>query len=182
MWGRGQRGNYAACSALSRFQSLPPLPTSKLGPSGTDSWTGGSVHVLGPHGSLQWTLLWGWEFLPLPQPPQVVTARGFEAFFPILETCVVWSVSLPGCSSWFMLTQMWDHQPPLCHASSLPGCPSPPLLSVWMNVSSLTPWLSNFHTVRFSRSSGCFLFLNLLLSFAWLWEEAKCIYLCLHLG
>ena len=41
-----------------------------------------------------------------------------------------------------------------------PGCPSPPLLLVWMNVSSLSPWLSDFHTVRFSGSSGCFVFLN----------------------
>ena len=44
---------------------------------------------------------------------------------------------------------------PLC-----PGCPSPPLLLVWMNVSSLSPWLSDLHTVLFSVSSGCFLFLN----------------------
>ena len=49
---------------------------------------------------------------------------------------------------------------PLC-----PGCPSPPLLPVWMNVSSLSPWLSDFHTVRFSVSSGCFLFLNCCPSF-----------------
>ena len=44
---------------------------------------------------------------------------------------------------------------PLC-----PGCVSPPLLLVWVSVSSLSPWLSDFHTVRFSVSSGCFLFLN----------------------
>ena len=49
---------------------------------------------------------------------------------------------------------------PLC-----PGCPSPPLLPVWMNVSSLSPWLWDFHTVRFSVSSGCFLFLNCCPSF-----------------
>ena len=41
---------------------------------------------------------------------------------------------------------------PLC-----PGCPSLPLLLVWMNVSSLSPWLSDFHTVWFSVSSGCFM-------------------------
>ena len=35
-----------------------------------------------------------------------------------------------------------------------------PLLLVWMNVSSLSPWLSDFHTVQFSVSSGWFLFLN----------------------
>ena len=72
-------------------------------------------------------------------------------------------------------------QPPLCCDSSLPICSSPPLLPVWMNVSSLTPWLSDFHTVQFSGNSGCFLFLNLL-SFFWLYKEAKCIYLRLHLG
>ena len=51
-----------------------------------------------------------------------------------------------------------------------------------MNVSSLTPWLWDIHTVWFSVSSGCFLFLNVLLSFFGLCEEAQCIYLCLHLG
>ena len=54
----------------------------------------------------------------------------------------------------------WLHQPPRCHESSLPRCPSLPLLLVCMNVSPLSPWLSDFHTVRFSVSSGCFLFLN----------------------
>ena len=57
-----------------------------------------------------------------------------------------------------------------------------PLLLVWVNVFSLIPWLSDVHTVRFSVTSGCFLFLNLLLSLFWLCEEAKYIYLCLHLG
>ena len=86
---------------------------------------------------------------------------------------LVWSASC--CLSCLVL------QLPPCHKSSPPGCPSLPLRPVWMNVSSLTPWLSDFHIVKFSGSSGYFLFLNLLLSF-WLWEEAKCIYLRLHLG
>ena len=38
---------------LAGFQSLPPLPTSKLGLSGADSQAGGFVYVLGPCGSLQ---------------------------------------------------------------------------------------------------------------------------------
>ena len=46
-----------------------------------------------------------------------------------------------------------------------PSCPSPSLLPVWMNVSSLSPWLSDFHRVRFSVSSGWFLFLNCCPSF-----------------
>ena len=54
----------------------------------------------------------------------------------------------------------WVHQPRPCHKSSPPSCLSPPLLLVWVSVSSLSPWLSDFHTVRFSVSSGCFLFLN----------------------
>ena len=41
-----------------------------------------------------------------------------------------------------------------------PGCPSLPLLPVWIIVCSLSPWLSDFGAVRFSVSSGCFLFLN----------------------
>ena len=39
------------------FQSLLPLPTSKLGPSGADSQVGGFVYVLGPCRFLQGTLL-----------------------------------------------------------------------------------------------------------------------------
>ena len=32
------------------FQSLPPLHTGKVGPSGADSWVGGFVYILGPCG------------------------------------------------------------------------------------------------------------------------------------
>ena len=39
------------------FQSLPPLPTSKVGPSVADSYVGGFVYALGPSESLQQTLL-----------------------------------------------------------------------------------------------------------------------------
>ena len=174
------------------FQSLPLIPTSKPGPSGADCWVGGFVYVLGPCGSLQWTLLWGWEFLPLPpQSPQVFSIRGLRLYFPALEPWVVRSILLPSCSSQFICTWMWNRPvcktPPRLSASCClavsppPSCPSLSLLPVWMNVSSLTPWLSDFHTVLFSVSSGCFLFLNLLLSFFWLCEEAQCVYLCFHL-
>ena len=202
MWGRGQRGNSAAGSALGCFQSLPPPPTSKVGPSGDDSQVGGFVYILGPCGSLQRTLLWGWEFLPLPQPPQVFSVRGFEAlvfhagtlgctvclppqlFLPVYPHANVGppalsATALPGPP--VTAVPIPGLQPLPCPKSSLPGCPSPPLLLVWMNVSSLTPWLSDLYTVRFSGSSGYFLFLKLFLSF-WLGREAKCIYLCFHLG
>ena len=143
------------------FQSLLPLPTIKLDTSGADSQGGGFVYVLGPCGSLQWTLLWGWEFLPLPpQPPQVFSIRGLRLYFPVLELWVVWSVLLPSCSSRFICTWTWDcrvcqppprwvHQPLPWHKSSLSSCLSLSLLLVWMNISSLTPWLSDFHTIQF---------------------------------
>ena len=125
-------------------------------------------------------------------PHRCFQSEVLRLYFPGLEPWVAWSVSPPSCSSQFICTQMWNHpvgnplphrvlQPPPCRESSLSSCPSPPFLPVWMNVSSLTPWLSHFHTIQFSGSSGCFLFLNLL-SFFWLCKEAKHIYLCLHLG
>ena len=79
MQGRSQRGNNAMC--LPAFQLLSPLSTSKLGHSCADSRLGSFVCILEPCGSLQRTLLWAREFLPQTQPPQVFTARGFEAFF-----------------------------------------------------------------------------------------------------
>ena len=63
----------------------------------------------------------------------------------------------------------WVRQPPPCLESSPPWLPicyqSPPLLLVWVSVSSLSPWLLDFHTVWFSLSSGCILFLNCCPSF-----------------
>ena len=89
--GAVQEGTMPLAWLWAGFQSLPHLPTSKLGPSGADSWVSGFVYVLGPCGSLHRTLLWGWEFLPLPQPSQVFSVRGFEALFPCTGTlgCVV---------------------------------------------------------------------------------------------
>ena len=171
-WGRAWEGAMVPAPLSARLQSLPPVPTIKMGPFGADPWVGGLVHTLGLCGSLQRTLLWGWESLLLPpQPPQVFSIRGLRLYFPTLEPWVVQSVSLPSCSSQFIRTWVRDHllhQPPPnwipqqlpCPESSPPSCPSPLLLPVWINVSSLTPWLSDFHTVWFSVSSGCFLFLN----------------------
>ena len=77
--------------------------------------------------------------------------------------------------------------PPAPPAAALPRVLStrlpvsaPP--AVWVSVSALSPWLLDFHTVRFAGSSGCFLFLNLSLSFFRLCEEAQRVYLRLHLG
>ena len=96
------------------------------------------------------------------------------------------SVSLPSCS--FQFLSACECGTPISASYCLAECPlcpgflSLPLLTVWMNVSFLTPWLLDFHTVQFFDSSGCFLFLYWLSSFFWLCKEAKHIYLHLHLG
>ena len=159
------RGNFEPLVQLSAsFHSLLPLPTSKLGPSGADfqwvvlctfynpvalsnelSFEAGSFSrcLLNPHGCFQ-SEVWGF-------------------ISPTLEPWVARSTLLPCHSSQFIYVWMWGLrvcQPPPCQDSSLPSCPSLPLLPVWMNVSCLSPWLLDFHTVWFSVSSGCFLFLN----------------------
>ena len=48
-----REGTMLLAQLSTSFQSLPPLPTSKLGPSGADSQVGGFVYILGPCGSLQ---------------------------------------------------------------------------------------------------------------------------------
>ena len=156
-----------------------------MGPSGADSWVGGLVYILRPYGSLPRTLLLSSELLPLPQHPQSFTSRGFESLVFHAETlgsvvCLY--------SQWFFPayrpTNGGPTGPPASSLGVSPlhlGCLSPPLLPVWMNV-SLTPWLSDFHEVWISGSCGCFLVLNLLLSFFWLCEQVKHFYLCLHRG
>ena len=92
-------------------------------------------------------------------------------YFPMLELWVAQSVTQ--CSSCCLASQLQLCPPhsTICHLAEsvsrrlavsplCPSCPSLPLVPVWMNVSSLSPLLSDFHTVRFSVSSGCFLFLN----------------------
>ena len=41
-----REGTVPLAQLLASFQSLPPLPTSKLGPSGADSQVSGFVYVL----------------------------------------------------------------------------------------------------------------------------------------
>ena len=55
-WGGVQEGTVQLARLSAGFQPLSLLPTSKLGPSGADSQVGGFVYILGPCGSLQWTL------------------------------------------------------------------------------------------------------------------------------
>ena len=114
--------------------------------------------------------------------------------FPMLEPWVAQSVSLSSCSSQFICTPMWNrpvrqplphHTGPAatpCHASYLPWVliSSPPTsLGECFFFNSLVVGLPYSQSLG---SSGCFLFLNWLLSFFWLYKEVKSICLRLHLG
>ena len=158
---------------LASFQSIPPLPTSKLGPSGADSEVGGLVHVLGT--------LW---ISPANSPvrlgvspaaastPTGVFSQRFEALFPHagalgcavcfvpppfipVYLCVnVGSQGLPATTLWGLpaaawptpfhnLPSRWVRQLLPCCVSSLPGCPSLPLLpqANWALVVLIPGWM-----------------------------------------
>ena len=95
-----QEGTMALTQLSEGFQSLPWLPTSKLDPSGADSWVGGFVYILGP--------LW---VFPVNSPvrlgvsPAATTPYRFlqleflRLSFLALELWVVQSASFHSCSS-----------------------------------------------------------------------------------
>ena len=146
------------------FQSFPPLPIIKFGSSGAASQVGGCACSrplwVSPKNS---PVRLGVSPAAAPTPRGAF--RGLRLYFPELEPWVAQSALLPHHSSRFIYAQMWGRrvcqpQPGLpcstirylagsacrCLATCAlhPGCPSPPLLPVWMNVSSLYPWLSDF--------------------------------------
>ena len=146
---------------------------------------GGFVYVLAPCGSLQKSLLWGWEFLLLQLPcPQVFSQR-FEASFPDTRTmgCAV-CLTLQLFFQVYLHTNVGLHSPP---ATALLW-----VLFAHLPISALPTVLDecfffNCLVVRLPYSSifcqfWLFLVFKLFLSFFWLYKEAQCIYLCLHLG
>ena len=182
------------------LQSLPLLPTIKVGPSGAGSRVGGLVHTLGFCVSLQRTLLWGWEFLLLPpQPPLVPSIRGSRPYLPELEPWVVLSALIPHHSSRFIYARMWGlpaaawpapfHkspprwvlQTPPCRESCLPRLPisTPPTgldeCFFFISLVVILPYSLIFYQF------WLFFVFKLLSSFFWLCKEAKCVYLRLHL-
>ena len=76
------------------FQSLPLLPTIKLGTSGAASRMGGFVYVVGPCGVSPTTspVRLGVSPAATSTPAGVFNQR-FEAYFPELELWVAWSVT-----------------------------------------------------------------------------------------
>ena len=85
--------------------------------------------------------------------PQGVFNGRFDALFPHTGALVLRGLFCspfvpPGLSACKCGTT-WSSSCCLAPSPLCSGCPSPPLLPVWINVSSLTPWLLEFYTVRF---------------------------------
>ena len=151
MWGRGSRGNNATCSA--------PIPLSIISPT--------THKQIGP--------FWCWfpgEWFCIHSRTLWVSPVNFSVRLGVSSTATIpkdfysqrfWRLSFPMCKHWvvYSVSQANVGPPrsvaatPLAQSSSCclaahplcPSCPSPPLLPVWMNISSLTPWLLDFCTV-----------------------------------
>ena len=184
MWRRGLRGNNATCSALSWLSVTFPTTHKQIGSFWCWFLEGSFVYILGLCGSLQWTLLWGWEFVLLMQPPQVFTVRGFETLFPCIGItgCVI-------CLNPMVFLPVYPHAnigPCGLPPTALP-CVLSPQPPVSVPPTSLNEcFFFNFLVVGLPYSLIFWLFLlfffSNLLSFLQLYEEAKYIYLCLHLS
>ena len=184
---------------LPHFQSLLLLPTCEQRPSscclGVESQSGCVCVCFKTMWALKQSFLKTWQFLPLPKPTLVFTACSYgDLSFQLFGTLgyLFWSGAgiahsqdlppdfYPPCMNvglpmpiLLLLATLWVT---LCLFAS------PLLLPIWTNMASLNPWLLSFHTVQFSDSSGCYLFLRFSCnSYLWLWEKVKHVCLRLHL-
>ena len=181
------------------FQSLPPIPTSKVGSSGADCQVGGLVYVLGPCGSLQQPLLWGWEsLLLLPQPPWAFSIRGLRLYFPELAPWFARSALLPtSLTALLSATLSPALSVYLCanvgpqgllvlrlpvqlvpHSASLGSATATRVLSTPVPVSPHPPAWMNVYFLFPWCGPHC---RSILCQF-WLCEEVQCVYLHRHLG
>ena len=137
----GEGSKRKQCQLLSSqpaFSTSPPLPKSKLGHSGDDSQVRGFVYIQGPCEPLQQTLLWAWDFSQC-RTPKVFISNGFEALFPHART--LGYPRLPPCYA----------SPPAAAFLRVLSTPAAHLLHLpfWINVSSLTSWLTDFIKFEF---------------------------------
>ena len=114
--------------------------------------------------TFQWTLLWDWEFLPSSQPPKCFIA----SFEPLVSRSA--SPASPALST------------PCCSPSLL-GC----LSSLYAPHTNLGPCFFSSLVVRVPCSLifwhfWLFIVFKLVVFFFWLYKEARCFYLHLHLG
>ena len=157
--GAGPTGSNGVCSTLHRISVTPSATHNQIGPL----WCWFLIGWACAHSRPLWVsptnspVRLGVSLTEASTPTGVFNQR-FEALFP--------HVGALGCEVCHLVHQLlscqpaaalptplhnppprWVCQPPPCHESSPPGCLSWPLLPVWMNVSSLSSCLSDFHTV-----------------------------------
>ena len=153
------------------FSNFPQLPHGDCALSSADSHVGGLLYILGSCWSLQRTLLWGWEFFPPPQLPQIFTARGFWG---LISLC--WNPGLHGLSCSSVVPPSLS-----THECGIPGLPP---AATWPHILSAPPtsldkcFFFNSLVVRLPcslilRQYWLFLFLNWLLSFFLLCKGAE---------
>ena len=78
------------------FQLCPPLPTSKLGPSGADSWMGGFVSIQDPMGLSNGLSCQAQSLSCCLNPHRFFQSEALRLCFPTLEPQVLLPVVLPG--------------------------------------------------------------------------------------
>ena len=135
-----------------------------------------------------------WSLSCCHNPHRFLQPDVLRLYFPTLGSWVAWSVSLPSCSFQFIHIECgttWSTSHGLTHLVwKLPPCCVSTLLRLLISVLPTSPdecFFFNSLVVGLLYSLifwqfWLFLFLNWLLSFFWLCEEAQCVYLCLHLG
>ena len=194
MWGRGLNGNSSVYSALCRFSVTSPTTHNQIGPFWCLFLSGWAC----VHSRTLWVFPTNSPMRLGVSPAAYSTPTGvfnqrFEALFPgtgTLGCCI--------CHAPQFVLPVYLHAnvgppSPQSYASlGLPATALPWVLSTQLLVSAPPTSLDecfffNSLVVRLPYSSifcqfCLFLFLNLLLSFFWLCEEAQCIYLYLHLG
>ena len=121
MWGRGLRGNSAACSTLCQFSVTSHNQIGTFWCQSLGGWA--CVHSrtlwISPMNSPV-----GLGVLPTATstPTGVLSQRFSRLYFPALEPWVARSVLLSSCSSQFIHMRMWD--PPVPPAAALMGLPA----------------------------------------------------------
>ena len=160
-----QKGTMSSAQLSAIFQSLPLLPTNKLGPSGADSQVCGLVYFLGPCGSLLRTLLCeAGSFFWCHNVHRFFQSEVLRLYLPAVLPWVAWSVLFASCSSWFIHMQMWNCPlcqllPPLVHqltlcpplAAALPRILSTPVTCFLPSYWSGRMFLANpFYPAKFS--------------------------------
>ena len=160
MWGRALRGAMAL-APLCLFSVTPSTTHNQIGPLWCcfpGGWVCARSRPLWVSPTTSAVRL-GVSPAAASTPMGVFNQR-FEALFPCAgilgcSVCpVTWSTSCCLASQLQLYPPplhspppRWVCQLPPCRDSSPSSCPSLPLLPVWMNVSSLSPWLLDFHTV-----------------------------------